>query len=174
MRKTFAMLALLGFGSAAMAADNGVYLGASIGQADAEVREGPVRFDGDDTGFKIIGGLRPLDWLGIEANYVNFGKIENRGYKLDADAFAAYAVGFLDVGPIDLFAKGGVVNYDASVSRRGVRGRLLSDDGTDLAYGVGVQFRLLSLSLRAEYEVFKADRLDDMNLLSVGFTYTFL
>jgi hypothetical protein len=174
MRKTFAMLALLGFGSAAMAADNGVYLGASIGQANADVSAGPLRVDGDDTGFKIIGGIRPLDWLAIEANYVNLGTIENRGFKLDAEALTAYAVGFLDVGPIDLFAKGGLVNYDSSVSRRGVRGKLVKDDGTDLAYGVGVQFRLLSLSLRAEYEVFKTDRLDDLNLLSVGFTYTFL
>lgn len=173
MHKTLAILALLGCGSA-MAADNGIYLGGSIGQASAEVREGALNFEGDDNGYKFIAGIRPLDWLAVEANYVNFGKIEDGGLELDADGISAFAVGFLAAGPVDLFAKGGVVSWESSVSRRGISGNLFSDDGTDLAYGVGVQFRLLSLSVRAEYEVFEVDDLDDLNMLSVGFTYTFL
>jgi hypothetical protein len=55
-----------------------------------------------------------------------------------------------------------------------VSGDLRSDDGTDLAYGVGAQFRVWSLSLRAEYEVFDVDDVDDLNMISVGFTFTFL
>ena len=34
-------------------------------------------FDGDDTAFKLIAGIRPLDWLGVEAEYVNFGEPED-------------------------------------------------------------------------------------------------
>lgn len=174
MRKTLFMMALLACGSTAMAADNGIYVGGSLGQANVEIDEGPIDIDGDDTGFKVIAGIRPLDWLGVEANYVNFGEVEDDGLELDADGISAFAVGFLAVGPVDLFAKGGLVSWDSSVGLDGVSGDLRSDDGTDLAYGVGAQFRVWSLSLRAEYEVFDVDDVDDLNMISVGFTFTFL
>jgi hypothetical protein len=174
MRKTLFMMALLACGSTAMAADNGIYVGGSLGQANVEISEGPVDIDGDDTGFKVIAGIRPLDWLAVEANYVNFGEVEDDGLELDADGISAFAVGFLAVGPVDLFAKGGLVSWDSSVGLDGVSGDLRSDDGTDLAYGVGAQFRVWSLSLRAEYEVFDVDDVDDLNMFSVGFTFTFL
>jgi hypothetical protein len=174
MRKTLFMMALLACGSTAMAADNGIYVGGSLGQANVEIDEGPIDIDGDDTGFKVIAGIRPLDWLAVEANYVNFGEVEDDGLELDADGISAFAVGFLAVGPVDLFAKGGLVSWDSSVGLDGVSGDLRSDDGTDLAYGVGAQFRVWSLSLRAEYEVFDVDDVDDLNMISVGFTFTFL
>ena len=62
----------------------------------------------------------------------------------------------------------------APLSTVGVGGFQQSDDGTDLAYGVGAQFRVWSLSLRAEYEKFDVDDVDDLNMVSVGFTFTFL
>lgn len=174
MRKTLFMIALLACGSTAMAADNGIYVGGSLGQANVEIDEGPIDIDGDDTGFKVIAGIRPLDWLGVEANYVNFGEVEDDGFEIDADGISAFAVGFLAVGPVDLFAKGGLVSWDSSVGLDGVSGDVFSEDGTDLAYGVGAQFRVWSLSLRAEYEVFDVDDVDDLNMFSVGFTFTFL
>ena len=53
-------------------------------------------------------------------------------------------------------------------------GTVGSDDGTDLAYGVGAQFRIWSISFRAEYEVFDLDDVEDANMLSIGATFTFL
>lgn len=177
MRKTLLALTLLACGSTAFAADNGIYVGGSLGQANVEIKEEigniDLNFDGDDTGFKVIAGIRPLDWLAIEANYVNFGEAEDNGFEIDADGISAFAVGFLPVGPIDLFAKGGLISWDSSLSRRGFSGNL-NDDGTDFAYGVGAQFRFFSLSLRAEYEVFDIDDVDDLNMFSVGITFTFL
>jgi hypothetical protein len=173
MRNAVLFAALLSCGSTAWAADNGFYVGGSIGQAQAELEEGSFSFDADDTGFKVIAGIRPLDWLGVEANYVNFGEADDNNIELDADGVSAFAVGFLAAGPVDLFAKAGLVSWDATVSRDGI-GRIGSEDGTDLAYGVGAQFRVWSLSLRAEYEVFDIDSVDDLSMLSVGFTFTFL
>jgi hypothetical protein len=173
MRRTLLVAALLGWGSAVMAADNGIYVGGSLGRANVEISEGPIQIDGDDTGFKVIAGIRPLDWLGIEANYVNFGETEGNGLELDADGISAFAVGFLAAGPIDVFAKAGLISWDGSVGVRG-GGAIFREDGTDLAYGVGAQFRFFSLSVRAEYEVFDVDDIDDLNMLSVGFTFTFL
>lgn len=173
MRKSVLLSSLLLFacGSTAMAADNGIYVGGSIGQSNVEIREGAVDFDGDDTGFKVIAGIRPLDWLAVEANYVNFGEPKDDGVKIDADGISAFAVGFLAVGPVDLFAKGGLISWDSTVGAGGFR---RGDDGTDFAYGVGAQFRVWSLSLRAEYEKFDVDDIDDLNMFSVGFTFTFL
>ncbi len=156
----------------AAAADNGFYLGASVGRANVDIDSRNVRVDGDDTGFKAIAGFRPLDSLGVEVNYVNFGKVNERGNKAEGDALSAYVVGFLPVGPVDLFAKAGLVNSDTSI--RGSVGQRFKADGTDFSYGAGVQFRLLSLSARVEYEAYDVDRVKDLNMISFGLTYTFL
>lgn len=174
MRKSvWLSLLLLGCGSTALAADNGIYVGGSLGRANVELREGPINIDGDDMGFKVIAGIRPLDWLAIEANYVNFGEVDDDGFEIDADGISAFAVGFLALGPVDLFAKGGLISWDGSVGLRGVSGNLFREDGTEFAYGIGAQLRFLSLSLRAEYEVFDVGDVDDLNMFSIGFTYTF-
>lgn len=172
-----AAIVLLVASGSALAADNGIYLGGSVGQASLKIDNlaglSAADFDGDDTAFKVIAGFRPLDWLGVEASYVDFGNPDDNvlGERFDAevDGISAFAVGFLAVGPVDIFGKLGAINSDSNFS-----GGLKKSDGTDFAYGVGAQFRLLSLSVRAEYEVFDIDNVDDANMLSIGVTYTFL
>jgi hypothetical protein len=174
MRKAILATALLLASTASMAADNGIYLGASLGQANTELdRDTGLDLDGDDTGFKIIAGIRPLDWFGIEASYVNFGEVESGPLSVESDGITGFGVFFLPVGPVDVFAKGGVISFNTDINRQNV-GTVFRDDGTDLAYGVGVQFRLLSLGVRAEYEMFDIDNVKDANMLSIGVTYTFL
>lgn len=159
----------------ALAADNGIYIGGSIGQSNVKVDDiagiSAADFDANDTAWKLIAGIRPLDWLAVEASYVNFGEPEDTvlGTKLkaDGDGVSAFAVGFLALGPVDLFGKVGLLSWDSKIGAA-------SDDGTDLAYGVGAQVRLLGLSLRAEYEIFDASDIDELNMLSLGVTYTFL
>jgi hypothetical protein len=160
----------------AVAADNGFYLGGSVGQANLKIDDvtngvAVEDFDADDTAFKLIAGIRPLDWLGIEAAYVNFGEPEDTVFgqkaQADGDGISAFAVGFLPTGPVDLFAKAGLISWDSKISGT------FDDDGTDLAYGVGAQFRVLGLSIRAEYEKFDISDVD-LDMISVGLTYTFL
>jgi Outer membrane protein beta-barrel domain len=174
MRKIFLLAAtLLACSATAGAADNGIYLGGSLARSMFDVDLGVLDIDDDDNGFKIIAGVRPLDWFAIEANYIDFGKVREGVVSVENDAFSAYGVGFLALGPVDVFGKLGLVKSDASVRVRGF-GEVLEEDGTDPAYGFGVQFRLLSISVRAEYEVFDVDNVDDLNLFSIGLTYTFL
>jgi opacity protein-like surface antigen len=165
---------LLLLSGAAQAADNGIYIGAAIGRANLEIDNIDIAandFKGDDTGYKLIAGFRPFDWLAVEANYVDFGKpadtVAGTKIRTEGSAVSGFAVGFLSFGPVDAFAKVGLVSWDTKVHN-------IDTDGTDFAYGVGVQFRLLSLSLRAEYEVFDIGDVDDANMISVGLTYTFL
>ena len=173
MRNAILLTAGLICASAASAADNGVYFGASIGQANAEVDQGLTQIDGDDTGFKFIVGVRPLDWLAVEASYVDFGQVDDGVLSAESDGISAFVVGLATIGPVDIFAKGGLINFDTEIAAQGL-GAIRSDDGTDMAYGAGVQFQFLSLGVRAEYEVFDVDGVDDLNMLSIGVTYTFL
>lgn len=173
MRKAILATALLVASTATMAADNGIYLGASLGDANIDIQQGIAQVDSDDTGFKFIAGLRPLDWFAVEANYVNFGEAEQGQLAANTDGISAFGVFFLPVGPVDLFVKGGLITFENTVELDGF-GDIYREDGTDLAYGVGVQFRLLSLGVRAEYEKFDIDDVEDANMLSIGVTYTFL
>jgi OOP family OmpA-OmpF porin len=185
MRKGFiagAALVCCGIGSAVHAADNGFYLGAGVGQSNVEAGDdlpdlGSVEFDADATAYKVIVGWRPLDWLAVEGNYIDLGSADDRvlGEKIesDIDGITLSALAFLPVGPVDLFARVGVIDWDAELSAPEVDVRT-KDDGTDLAYGVGAQFRVWSLSLRAEYERFEIGDTDKVDLLSLGVTWTFL
>lgn len=172
MRKAIlAGLLLLG-GPVAMAADNGIYLGASVGRSAVDFDGALAPIDGDDTGYKLIAGIRPLDWFGVELNYVNFGEVESGPLRAETDGISAYGVFFMPTGPVDLYAKAGLITWDGR-ARISNGARVFSDDGTDFAYGVGVQFRLLSLSVRAEYEGFDLGFADKANMVSIGATYTF-
>ncbi len=159
-----AMLAL-----PAQAADNGVYFGGSVGYS--QLSEDVL--DLDATGFKVIGGWRFIDWLAVEANYVDFGamsdEIDSEELQLDADGYSVSALAFLPVGPVDLFARVGAFMWDASIRTDFDR---LSDDGTDLVWGGGVQFRVWSLSIRGEYERYDLDGAD-IDMFSLGATWTF-
>src|SRR5262245_52548906 len=134
----------------ASAADNGFYLGGSLGRATTEVSEDDLglSFDGHDTGFKIIASFRPLDFLGFELNYVDLGTIDDSvggiDVKADTTGIDGFVVGFLPIPLVDLFAKVGAVNWDSKVSASGL-GEVGKGDGTDFAYGVGVQARFGSL-----------------------------
>jgi len=174
--RTVALIAALCASSFAQASDDGIYLGLSAGSVKASVTKDTARnlsddFDGKDVAYKVIVGIRPLDWLGAEVSYVDLGKVDSGPLAADSTGLSGYAVGFASVGPVvDLFAKGGLVNWKSKITSGS--SKLFSRDGTDLAYGAGVIVHVLSLSVRAEYEHFEID--DSANLLSVGLTWTFL
>lgn len=161
------------------AADNGIYLGASVGQSGVQADDigfDGGDFDGDATGFKAIAGWRFVDWLSVEANYVDLGSgddtVDGEKLEVDASGITLSAVGFLPIGPVDVFARVGAINWDADVTSPSFGS--ISDDGTDLTYGVGAQFRVWSLALRAEYEIFDISDADTVDMISLGVTWTFL
>jgi hypothetical protein len=80
----------------------------------------------------------------------------------------AFGLAGVNMGPIMLFGKVGAIRWDGEAS-----GVISGDDsGTDAAYGIGLQFQLLSIGIRAEYELFKLDSVD-IGLASAGVSYTF-
>src|SRR5690606_22043519 len=87
---------------AAQAADNGFYLGGGITRTSIDtsfefVEDAPdFSLDDDDNGWKIIAGFRPLDWMAIEVNYVDFGSVTSGdaalGGEYELTGFDAFAV----------------------------------------------------------------------------------
>lgn len=165
-------------------ADNGIYIGGSLAapspNLDWSTDHGP---EDEGTGFKGIVGARPLDWLAIEANYVDLGETAvplliacltspcPNEETFDARAVSVSVLGMRALPLVDLYARVGTARWE---TERQVRfGPLQERAGTDLTYGLGLQARVGSFALRAEYERFDFDR-DEIDSLSVGFTYTFL
>jgi hypothetical protein len=155
--------------------DSGFYLGAGVGQANVDGDSGFNGFDSDDTGFKaIVGynfGIIPLVDLGIEAEYVDFGKPDDGGLELELEptALAAFGVAGINLGPVGVFAKVGAFSWDLDAT---IEGESVSDDGTDVAYGLGARFHIASFQIRAEYELFDLEDAD-VDFLSASVLYTF-
>ncbi|MBW0148016.1 outer membrane beta-barrel protein [Marinobacter arenosus] len=166
-------------GTTLAGSDSGLYLGASVGQAQLDFDDelpdiGDVDFDDDDTGYKIFGGynfgLIPLVDLAVEGAYVDFGKfkgtlgpLSNADFEVDGWTGAGLA-GF-KLGPVGIFGKAGFISWDGDFDGG-------SDDGTDPLYGIGARFNLFSFQLRAEYERYDLDNFD-IDYFSVGAAYTF-
>lgn len=167
---------------AALAADNGFYLGLASSEVSSDYDLDPAFFGeaDDDRGFKGIVGFRPLDSFAIEANYVDFGDTRvpltvicaglscPTEVAIDSKAISVSAVGMFALPLVDLFARVGYTQWESEASA------FAQDrDGGDPTYGAGAQVRVGSFALRFEYERFEFDD-DDADLVSIGFTYTFL
>ena len=169
----------------AHSAESGFYVGGSIGSATVEANVGdsvlpdpaPV-FDEDDLGWKLFAGydfaLSEAFRLGIEGGYNDLGKpsadIASIPISIDPTAWTVYGTAGLDLGPIGLFGKYGLIDWDVDAF---IDDFPFSDDGSDPAYGVGIKADLGAWELRAEYEIFDISDVEDVTLLSLGFVYRF-
>jgi hypothetical protein len=180
---------LIAFGLAAMApitvyADSGFYAGGSLGSAtiSAEIPDedlGEVfEFDENDFAWKAFAGYNfdlPVLNLGIEGGYVDLGSPSTQllgvPVSLDVTGWDVFGVAGIDLGPIGVFAKAGLITWDAEATVDGIAED--GDDGSDPAYGVGAKFNLGSLEIRGEYEYFDLESADDVYLLSAGFVFHF-
>lgn len=175
------------------AADNGVYLGAGVTHSDFGLDNpaGLSPFDDRDTGVKLFAGWRPLDSFGIEASYADHGEVSVPSgivcialinapcpdqTRINATSASLFAVGYVTLPLVDLFAKAGVSHWQADGFSFGTLAPLFrfDDSGGDLAWGVGVQARFGSLAARAEYERFKVLADQDIGMVSLSLSWTFL
>jgi hypothetical protein len=168
----------------ATAADMGFYLGGSLGISFIETADDlnigdrieDFDIDDDDFAWKAFIGFQFLPWLGVEGGYVDFGDVQGATpggvVTTGVDGWNVFAVGTLPVGPVDVFAKLGMIWWNVDIDFADDLDDLddtsISNDGSDLAYGVGVAFNFDRFSVRAELEMFDVDDVDDAYLLSVG------
>jgi outer membrane immunogenic protein len=177
MRHILAITATLFIFVTTPAFANGIYLGGGVGYAgieDSTSTPSGAEFDESDAAFKVFGGYR-FDWLPIvslsgEVGYRDLGKANagNREYQVSGLDYAALAG--LGLGPIELFARVGGMQYDVEKS---VGGTTTSFDGSAPLYGVGARFTLFGIGVRAEYELIELDELDNVEMISVSAFYQF-
>jgi len=162
-------------------ADSGFYLGGSVGQAGVEVEDTgaiqPLSFDEEDFAWKAFGGYNfdlPVINLAIEGGYVNLGSPSGDllGFPttVEVEGIDVFGVIGIDLGPLGVFAKYGMVSWDAEIT---IDGLSEAEDGSDPAYGVGAKIAIGSIDLRAEYEVFDIEDAEDVSMISVGLVWTF-
>lgn len=147
-------------GQPAQAASPGGYVGFSLGSADDDV------LSESDTGYKLFGGYTANQYLGVEIAFVDLGEYENG--LLEQYGVAFDVVGYLPVtNNFNVLGKLGMFAWTVDVGP-------FSNDGTDLTYGLGVQYDFTNrLSFRGEWEEFADISGGDVSLLSAGVIYTF-
>ena len=154
-------------------ADSGFFVGGAYGTLDID--ETGTSFDEDSAPYKIMAGYifdMPVVDIAIEAAYNDFGSQEDNNAlaTLDAKGLSAYAVGGVDFGLFGIFAKLGMVSWDADIAVAGLGS--VSEDGTDPAYGIGMRLTFSSVEARLEYELFDFDGVD-VDMLSLGVLWRF-
>jgi len=190
--RSMLLIGLYFVASLTQAADNGFYVGAGVTQSDFGLSNpgGASPFDDETNGYKLIFGWRPLDSFGIEANYVDHGNATVPSgivciqfittpcpdrTNLAATTASVFAVGYLDLPLVDLFAKAGVSDWQFDGhSTRAFPGFRINEEGTEFALGAGVQARFGSIGARLEYERFYIIDDESLDTISLSLTYTFL
>ncbi len=189
LSKNVAALSVLAICAAAPArADNllGFYAGAGIGESTVRSDYGfdpdyPVDSHPHHTAWKVVAGVRPIPFLGAEAEYIDFGhpdstdsySVDGRYRGLEADshpkAGVLYGVGYLPlpvVPLVDIFAKVGVARLETNLNTYSPGPCTATDVGgncalvqsrqhawqTKAAYGAGAQVHFFGLAVRGEYE----------------------
>ncbi len=203
-----AVLGALAAGAAYAAPDSGPYVGASIGTsrltANASRIDGAFASQGlatsssldrNDTSYSLTAGYRANQFIGVEANYIDFGSydvhssvtspaIDTIGGKFKADGFDLVGVGIvpLDAG-FSAYGKLGAIwshaKLDAS-STGAVHVSNASHSDVGVTFGLGVSYDL-TRNVSANLEWNRYDHIGDAgttgrtdaNVYSLGVAYHF-
>ncbi len=156
----------------------GFYLGGGVGDFSAAVDEIDSLDDVDDVGIdfsdgdnatKIFGGWAFNRFFAVQGDFVDFG--QSSGFvspsvsgTSDVQGFAPSIVGTLPLGPIELFARAGVMFYEVDLNLSG--GQLIDESGEDFVWSAGIGIDLFDrLNLRLEYEEIDIEQLDEADAL---------
>jgi len=178
-------------GASVAQADNGsFYFGAGITSYKLNdiVVQGTNFPDLDSTSWKVFAGFRPISAFAVEADYLDFGNSTVEGacttpccmaacrgiFKSDAQAFAAYALGFVPIPLpfLDVYGKAGLARSHLNTSEN--PGLATSNHGTGFAWGVGVQAHIRMVGARLEYEDLQIPNSSGAKLASLSVFVSFL
>jgi len=186
LKKTRARIALLcGFlffipASVFAGTESGFYFGAGLGNATVVANgidsSNPAsEFDESDSSYKLIGGFNfgiiPLIDIAVEASYIDFGNPSGTlsgggSFEFDVTGLNVTSIFGLSFGPLVIFAKAGVIDWDS-------KSALGSQSGSGSSYGVGAKFQFASVAVQIEYEDFDVASLKELTMTSTTVTYTF-
>ncbi|WP_108651819.1 porin [Dongshaea marina] len=163
MKKTLIALALIGIGSTTSAyADSLLYGGVSVGRSSLGSE--------DATSYSAHVGTGILPFIGVEGGYTNHGNFSFANGDVSADSWYAALKPSINIGPVQLYAKGGAHYWDLKSDNNP---DYKNDNGTDFMYGVGADYEIFGpLTLGANYTNYNlaGRHVDSFNLtLSLNF-----
>jgi hypothetical protein len=191
MKKTalLVMVMIAATAASAQAADTGFYVGGGLGISSLDMRDfnpdyADLRFEQQDFGWKLFGGFRPLKYFAVEAGYTDFGNVSvyeggnlefYREANVDVTMWTGYAVGLLPVGDkVDLFAKLGYASWNVdNVVQDNEGSEDRSNSGSDLAWGLGINFRFKKFGARVEGDWLDLPDTGGAFLFSASLMYNF-
>jgi opacity protein-like surface antigen len=176
----------------------GLYVGAGIGESTVRSDYGfdpdyPTDSHPHHTAYKVMAGIRPIPFVGAEAEYIDFGHPGNGDLFSGSDDFSAdshpraevlSAVGYVPLPFFDIFAKVGAAHLTTNINTytcaaidpsTGCGNPVLyrqQATETKAAYGGGVQAHFLGLAVRGEYERISST-FGDPDAFMVSATWTF-
>ncbi|MAX55499.1 MAG: hypothetical protein CL537_08325 [Alcanivoracaceae bacterium] len=148
----------------------GVYIGAGLYNTAVDEEVENVKFDDDNTTGGLFLGWRPIELVGVEVGYYDFGEIEGE-FNTEVEGGALTFAGLLSVelGPVGLYGKGGIANTDFDIKHP------LGDDddsSTDAFGGLGATVDLMDkLYVYAEYMRF--DNELNVDMFGAGLRFQF-
>jgi OOP family OmpA-OmpF porin len=176
-RIRFVLAASLLLASGAALAENhrGLYVGAGLGDFSTslenvnsvgDIRNANIDFDRNRDATKIFAGWRFNPFVAVQLDRMDFGKSLSAQRLLNVSSkttgWVPSIAGTLPIGPIELFARAGIIYYDLTVT--GNSGNLVDTSGHDPLYGAGIGVTLIKhLSLRAEYDRIHIKQFDNAN-----------
>lgn len=125
------------------------YWGINLGQSKYKQPCGSALFGCDDSELsgKIYTGGMFNDWLGLEAGYLNMGKVDRAGGSTEAQGINLSVVGRVALGQFNAFAKAGGTYGQTKVSSNAVSGVASGKErGWGESFGAGVGFDITPTS----------------------------
>ena len=179
--RSLILMTVLALGATAARADNGFYyVGAGVVRNSVTgITDLGGLPDLKNTSWKAFGGVRPLNWLAGELDYIDLGSGSSTSTSsggnvtahADGKALAAYAVGFFPIPlpVIDVFGKIGLARWklDGNVNSLLSPGSF-STNGTEFAWGIGVQAHISMVGARLEYENFNVPNTSGASVASLS------
>jgi opacity protein-like surface antigen len=168
----------------------GLYVGAAFGDTDYS-----SLLAGHHIAWDVATGIRPFQPFGLELQYIDFGKLHAGSgsigglggiTEVDAKAGTLSALGYLPlpVPFLDVYGRVGVARLHEATSEIGPvpfcpvgfgpcgpGTSNISNWSTHFAYGAGVQGRIGSLAIRADYERLSASG-ENPSIASLGVIWT--
>ena len=190
-----AVFALTLFTSQSLKAE-GFYIGLDYlnTKYDSGVTNISSRLDEEDSGYSLFAGMPVNENLDIEVSYQDFGEASLSGVSgnqfrvgsttyqftttatiaLDANSFGIAAKPKYKINDnISVYGKLGLHNWESTLSVNAATGSAnISEDGTDIFYGAGIQANYNNLSARVGYTIYDLDG-EDVESINVGLAYRF-
>ncbi len=166
MKKTFLALALITTSASAFA-DALIYGSASVGQATLNGET--------STSYNVNVGTGILPFIALEAGYQNYGDFDGVNYggtvrDLTGSSYYVAAKPSIDVGPLHLYARGGLHYYELKSQHDDG----FKEDDVNIMYGVGAEYFMAGpISFGASYNVYPFKKEDAKNF-SLNATFHFL